>query len=265
MRVCHQLTKRQPILHLSNLNQDAVPDEFPIMFLWKLDDQTESHLLCLITTVYHGTQLFFKCIRLLLSSRYLDLMTRLLIRQFFISACVNERTILARCRMAEHRSVSVRARHDPLSPPSEHLHNTSTSPRTDALWESRRRYNTARMHLRERWTKREKFLFLSFFWFFCFAWLQYCTRFVWCWQSSIVWEWAFLAKWSIQHQWTSILHQLPSVTILDKKSHWTISALITESNVTRVGWQMQTSIALTRPFTSVKSVHIHLLSAGIAV
>lgn len=129
---------------------------------------------------------------------------RLLIQQFFITA-----------RVHEHRSVSVRARHDPLSPLSEHLHNTITSPRTDALWESGRCYNTVRMHLRERWTIHEKFLFLSFSFcsvtvlhWFCVM-KQYCER----------------ISLSGKNQWTSIFHQLPSTTLLAERvfelsGHW---------------------------------------------
>lgn len=113
-------TKRQPIHHLSHLNQYWILDEFPVMCV-----KNESHLLFLITTLYHCSQVIFKCIHLLCFLLYLHLMTRLLIQynSFDYNLC---------CRMAEHCRPSLRTQHDPLSPLSEHLHNTSMSLCTDA-------------------------------------------------------------------------------------------------------------------------------------
>lgn len=69
------------------------------------------------------------------------------------------------CRVAVWWSaaVSVWAWHDPLSPPSEHLHNSSTSPCSDALWESRRCYSKNT----DRWKpeRGSDLLFCFMFWY----------------------------------------------------------------------------------------------------
>lgn len=115
--------------------------------------KNENHSLFIITTLYHCSQLVFKCIHLLCLLLYLHSMTRLLIQY-------NSFDYILCCRMVEHCRVSLRAQHDPLSPLSEHLHNTSMSLCTDALWESRRCYNSVRMH----WQIKQKAKTVVCFW-----------------------------------------------------------------------------------------------------
>lgn len=99
-------------------------------------------------TYCDASQLVFKCTHLLCFSWYpdADFMTKLHIQQFLITTSINKHTTLECCCMVEHCSVSVRAQYDPLSQLSEHLHNSSTSQHSDALWESRRCHSTMRMH-----------------------------------------------------------------------------------------------------------------------
>lgn len=113
--------------------------------LWKMDNQTYclSSLRCItVPNCFLNALICYVSYCILMLIKWQDTSYNSSLSQ----TCVNKHTVLACCWMANHCSMSVTARHDPLSPLCEHLHNTSISPHTDALWESRRGYNTVRIY-----------------------------------------------------------------------------------------------------------------------